>query len=109
VTVRAAMTLGMTLAGACLVAAMAWGCDKTDPCQELVREVCSHEAPGSEHCKRVEIWLVGTMEAADGERRQLTPDQREIACKAIFENPEVLERYRDEARRAVPPDPAPSP
>jgi hypothetical protein len=109
VTVRATMSMEMTLAGACLMAAMIWSCDKADPCQELVRAVCSAEEPRSEHCERVENWLVETMRASEGERRQLTPDQREIACKAIFENPEVLERYRDEARRAVPPGQAPSP
>jgi hypothetical protein len=89
-----------------LFGAVASGCEKTDSCRELVREVCSESDLGSEHCKRVETWLTGAMEASEGEIKRLTPEQRDIACKAIRENPEVLERYRDEARRAVPPEQA---
>jgi hypothetical protein len=92
------------LAAASLIVTMALGCKKNDSCRELVREVCNESELGSEYCKRVETWLAGAMEASEGEVRQLTPDQRDIACKTIRDNPEVLERYRDEARRAVPPD-----
>lgn len=94
--------MSITLLVASLLALAVPGCDDDRACRQLVQELCAAAEQASQaSCDQAEAWLARTMMAPEGELRRLAPDQREIACQAIRDNPEVLERYRDEVRRAL--------